>query len=100
MVIHLDVGLQPSRTLDSIEYRRILVSSPNLCRVSVFSSMLSCHHPQVIELGEDLLGLALRDADEASLFTIAATCRCLRGLLLPRLLEQKSRAVREIFLSM
>ena len=48
--------------------------------------MLSCHHPQVIELGEDLLGLALLDADEASLYTIEATCRCLRGLLLPRLL--------------
>lgn len=55
---------------------------------------------QVIELGEDLLGLALRDADDASLFTLAATCRCLRGLLLPHLLEKKSRAVRDVYLSM
>ena len=57
------------------------------------------YSPHVIELGEDLLALALREADEKSLLQLASSCRCLRGLLLPRLCEKKARAVRAVYLS-
>lgn len=58
----------------------------------------------IIEMGSDLLGVAMQ-ADEASggtgdvLLRLASTCRCLRGLLLPRLLEKKDDAVRRLFLT-
>ena len=53
---------------------------------------------QVIELGPDVLNLVM-DAHEETILRLASTCRCLRGLLLPRLLEKKDGAVREIYLS-
>ena len=54
----------------------------------------------IIEMGEDLLRVAL-SAEEASgggvLLRLASTCRCLRALLLPRLIEKKEKAMRQIF---
>jgi len=53
--------------------------------------------PHVIELGEDLCSiLATRSA---ATLQLASTCRCLRGLLLPRLIEQRSKAVRALYIS-
>ena len=56
------------------------------------------HAPQVVELGEDMLCLIM-SARLEEIQSLASTCRCLRGLLLPRLLEQKARAVRAIYLA-
>lgn len=53
---------------------------------------------QVIELGEDLLKLI--GLDRATTLALASTCRCLRGLLLPRLTAFKDRAVRDVYLSL
>ena len=58
------------------------------------------YSPHVIELGEDLLNLALREVDDEALLRLTSTCRCLRGLLLPRLLQKKARAVRNLYLSL
>lgn len=38
-------------------------------------------------------------ADDSSLLVLASTCRCLRGLILPRLLEKKTSAVRQLYLT-
>ena len=53
---------------------------------------------QVIELGEDLLSVVMQGTD-STILSVAATCRCLRGLLLPRLVENKARAVRDLYIA-
>ena len=54
--------------------------------------------PHVIELGEDIMAI-IAYADDSSLLVLASTCRCLRGLILPRLLEKKTSAVRQLYLT-
>ena len=54
--------------------------------------------PSMIELGEDVVTV-IAYADRKSVLYLASTCRCLRSLLLPRLLEKKKRAVRALYLS-
>jgi hypothetical protein len=54
---------------------------------------------QVLDLGEDVLTLVMNAHEETILQGIASTCRCLRCLCLPRLLEKKAGAVRDIYLT-
>ena len=56
--------------------------------------------PHVIELGEDVLALVTssHDLDLESWASMASTCRCLRGLILPRLEKAKAKALRDIYL--
>jgi len=53
--------------------------------------------PHVIELGEDLC--CVLATSSAATLQLASTCRCLRGLLLPRLIEQRAKAVRALYIS-
>lgn len=54
--------------------------------------------PHLIELGEDVLRLVFARHEKHILSGLAASCKCLRGLLLPRLLENKRRAALEVYL--
>ena len=52
--------------------------------------------PHVTDLGEDLLEIAVR-ADDQSQLSLAAACRSLRGLLLPRLMDKKAQSIRSMY---
>ena len=53
--------------------------------------------PSFVWLGEDILAI-IAYADCTSILSLASTCRCLRSLLIPRLLEKKRCAVRNLYL--
>ena len=67
--------------------------------ITSFSASLCLFDLQVIELGEDLLSV-IACLDRSALIAVASTCRCLRGLLLPRIEMHKERAVRDVYLSL
>ena len=52
--------------------------------------------PHVLDLGEDVLRLVFARHENDILKGLATSCKCLRGLLLPRLIEKKRRAALEV----
>jgi hypothetical protein len=56
--------------------------------------------PHLTDCGEDLLAQLISAADGESYIQLAATCRSLRGLLLPKLQQKSDQCMQRFYMSM